>query len=97
MTTITAMTTMARSKIARAWGDYGLDTFTTSAINNAAFHSCMCLGFLLNRPRERQRSSQDSFVPGASQEWKNFRSAVEPALHTRSIAPEISRYSRARE
>jgi len=39
-------------------------------------------------PRERQRSSQ---------EWKNFRSTVEPALHTGSIAPESSRYLRARE
>ena len=48
-------------------------------------------------PRERQRSSQDSIVPSASHEWKNFRSTVEPALHTGSIAPEISRYSRARE
>jgi hypothetical protein len=48
-------------------------------------------------PRERQRSSQDSIVPSTSQEWKNFRSTVELALHTGSIAPEISRYSRARE
>jgi hypothetical protein len=48
-------------------------------------------------PRGRQRSSQDSIVPSTSQEWKNFCSTVEPALHTGSIAPEISRYSRARE
>ena len=31
------------------WGDCGLNAFTTSAMNNAAFHSCMCIGFLLNR------------------------------------------------
>jgi hypothetical protein len=48
-------------------------------------------------PRERQRSSQDSIVQSTSHEWKNFCSTVEPALHTGSIAPEISRYSRARE
>ena len=48
-------------------------------------------------PWERQRSSQDSIVPSTSREWKNFCSTVEPALHTGSIAPEISRYSRARE
>jgi hypothetical protein len=48
-------------------------------------------------PRERQRSSQDSIMPGTSQEWKNFRSTVGPALHTGSIAPESSRYLRARE
>jgi hypothetical protein len=47
-------------------------------------------------PQER-RNSQDSILPSTSQEWKNFCSIVEPALHTGSIAPEISRYSRARE
>jgi hypothetical protein len=36
-------------QIARAWGDCRLKTFTTSAINNAVFHSCMCIGFLPNR------------------------------------------------
>ncbi len=47
--TITAMTTIARSKIARACGDCGLKTFTTSAINNAPLDSCICIGFLPNR------------------------------------------------
>src|ERR1051325_11186966 len=40
MTTITIMTMMVRSKIARACGDCGWNTFTTSAIQNAALGSC---------------------------------------------------------
>src|SRR5205823_2292671 len=36
MSTITTITMTARSKIARACGDCGLNTFTTSALNSAA-------------------------------------------------------------
>src|SRR4029453_2513117 len=47
MITITAMTTMVRSKIARACGDCGLNTLTTSATNSAALNEWRFISFRL--------------------------------------------------
>jgi hypothetical protein len=47
MTTITIMTTMVRLKIARACGDCGWNTFTTSAMNSAALNEWRFISFRL--------------------------------------------------
>ena len=60
--------------------------------------TCMCIGFLPDRRLTDARVVRRlRLCRTASREWRNFRSTVEPALPTGSIAPEISRYSRARE
>jgi hypothetical protein len=97
MTTITAMTTMARSKIAR-WRRLRVEHLHNVRCQNHCARQLQVHRLVSNqRPFNAGVVRRMSIVASASKEWKNFLSAVQPALQIGPVPPEISSYSRARE